>query len=68
MPAIEPVTAPVVALTVTISGTPADHDPPGVALVSVTGTPGQLAAVPAIAAGNGFTVTVLSTVHPVPMA
>lgn len=58
-----PVTSPVEDPIVATDGVPLSHDPPP-GSVNVVVAPGQMAAVPAIAPGNGFTVIVCVTWQP----
>ena len=58
LPALTPVTTPVVGCTVATAGVPELHVPPDTELLSVVVPPMQIVAVPLMAAGMGFTVIV----------
>ena len=66
VPVDTPVTIPVVAPTVAVAVLLLLHVPPVVGSLSVVVAPMHTTAVPVIAAGSGFTVTVAVFVHPVP--
>jgi hypothetical protein len=65
VPALLPVTTPPVVMVATVVGLIA-HAPPAGVPVSVVLLPTQVAAVPVIGLGSGFTVTVVVRIHPVP--
>lgn len=64
MPAVIPVMIPVVAPAVAIVGLMLLHTPGVVASLSVIVLPTHTDGIPVIAAGNGYTVTVVTTKHP----
>ena len=64
-PATMPVTIPVL-LIVPVAKLPLLHVPPVVASLSDVVNPAQTCAVPVIAAGTAFTVTIDVTVQPLP--
>ena len=63
MPAATPVTTPP-AVMVATAGVALLHVPPAVALLKVVVEPAQTVVIPAMATGNGFTVTVAVTRQP----
>lgn len=65
VPALLPVTTPPVVMVATVVGLIA-HAPPAGVPVSVVLLPTQVAAVPVIGLGSGFTVTVVVRIQPVP--
>lgn len=66
VPVVTPVIVPVVAPAVAVVVLLLVQLPPVVASLSVDVAPMHTTAVPVIAAGNGFTVTVAVFVQPVP--
>ena len=64
-PPVTPVTTPP-AVIVATAGVALLHVPPAVALLNVVVEPAHTLVIPVIAAGNGLTVTVVVTTHPVP--
>lgn len=64
VPVLNPVTIPVAVPTVATDGPPLDHDPPGSESLSVVVAPLQIDVLPAIGAGNGFTVMITAEIHP----
>jgi len=64
LPAVTPVTTPP-AVIVATAGVPLLHIPSAVASLKVVVDPTHTLVVPVIAAGKGFTVTVVVTAHPV---
>jgi hypothetical protein len=66
VPEDTPVTTPVPATTVATAGVALLQVPPAVASLSVVVDPAQTLVVPVIAAGNGFTTTVVAAglTHP----
>lgn len=65
VPAETPVAMPVLLPIVATEVVPLDHVPPGVTSASVVVSPWQTAKVPVIAAGRGFTVTIVVAIQPV---
>jgi hypothetical protein len=65
VPAVTPVTTPP-AVIVATAGVALLHVPPAVALLKVVVALTHTLVVPVIAAGSGFTVTVVVTAQPVP--
>jgi hypothetical protein len=67
VPMATPVTTPVELLTVATDVFELDHVPPEVDEERVVVVPTQVTAVPEMAAGSGFTVSIAVRVQPVPM-
>jgi len=66
VPAATPVSKPVVGFMVMLEGLLLVHTPPATELASVIVLPVHTFELPEIAEGDGFTVTVVVTVQPVP--
>ena len=64
MPVATPVTTPVVASTVALSGLPLAQVPPGTELVSVIVEPTQTILLPMIGPGTALIVTVFVALQP----
>lgn len=67
VPAATPVTIPVEVVIVALAVLPELHVPPEGVLESVVAAPTHTVAVPAIAVGSAFTVTMRVSTHPVPV-
>lgn len=61
VPAVIPVTAPLVEFTVAIAVLPLVHMPPGVLLLNVVADASHTSGVPVMAPGVAFTLTVIIT-------
>ena len=65
VPALTPVTNPVLEPIVAMPVLPLLHVPPVVALARVDVVPAHIAVAPVIAAGSGFTVIIVVVIQPV---
>jgi hypothetical protein len=68
VPAVTPETIPDIAPTVATDVVPLLHTPPEVASDKLVVAPEHTLLAPEIAAGNGFTVTIVVAVQPLPLS